>query len=131
MLDSALSQSDGGFVRANQNWEFENCLNIGELQNELNDCPTCAETELGTSIVSNVSILWSVHFVLLFPSVTNESYDRDQRTDWLDFSPALVCGFLAWGIFRNFGIRFPPPDKSASAGSLSDISGSGSVKNTS
>ena len=131
MLHSALSQSDRGFDWANQNSEFENRLNIGELQNELNDCPTWAETELGTSIVSNVSILWSVHFVLLFPSVTNESWCRDQRTDRIDLSPALVGGSLAWGMFRNFGILFPPPDKSASAGSLSDISGSGSVKNTS
>ena len=95
MLYNALSQSDLGFDWANQNLEFENRLNIGELQNELKDCPTCAETELGTSIVSNVSILWSVHFVLLFPSVTNESWSRDQRTDRpIDFSPALVRGSL-------------------------------------
>ena len=44
------------------------------------------DTELGTSIVSSVSILWSVHFVLLFPSVTNESFSRDQRAAWFDLS---------------------------------------------
>ena len=94
MYHISLSQSVRGCDWANQNSEFENRLNIGELQNELNDCPTCAETELGTSIVSNVSILWSVHFVLLFPSVTNESYHRDQQTDRFDLSPAVVRGSL-------------------------------------
>ena len=55
----------------------------------------------------------------------------DQQTDLLGPNSALVRELLSCGIFRNFGIRFPAPDKSPSAGSLSDISGSGSVKNTS